>query len=182
MTKISAHRCTDRGHGARASETPQVAERLGSPVGACLPEGLLVMMTKPSNKLSFQDRLSHLTFHQACKLLGPWGRELIQKGSKQEIDLRLDLLVRIWRLETSRRNKSWAQLWIWIALQKNWERNGVARFRRATDPSWSEQRLVRLSPKTLEQLEKLAEQANASPMQVAALLLEQAVRIAVTQE
>ena len=58
----------------------------------------------------------------------------------------------------------------------------TARFRvpegggRATDPSWSEQRLVRLSPKTLEQLEKLADQAHASPMQVAALLLEQAVQ------
>src|SRR5437763_16673326 len=58
----------------------------------------------------------------------------------------------------------------------------AARFRvpdgggRATDPSWSEQRLVRLSPKTLEQLEKLAEQAHASPMQVAALLLEQALQ------
>ena len=46
---------------------------------------------------------------------------------------------------------------------------------RATDPSWSEQRLVRLSPKTLEQLEKIAEQVHASPMQVAALLLERAV-------
>lgn len=39
----------------------------------------------------------------------------------------------------------------------------AARFRvpegggQATDPSWSEQRSVRLSPKTLEQLEKLAE-------------------------
>jgi hypothetical protein len=46
---------------------------------------------------------------------------------------------------------------------------------RATDPSWTEQRLVRLSPKTLEKLERLAEQAQASPMQVAALLLEKAV-------
>src|ERR671936_2061828 len=58
----------------------------------------------------------------------------------------------------------------------------AARFRvpegggRATDPSWSEQRLVRLSPKTLQQLEKLGEQAHASPMQVAALLLERAVQ------
>src|SRR2546421_4144218 len=63
----------------------------------------------------------------------------------------------------------------------------AARFRvpegggRATDPSWSEQRLVRLSPKTLQQLEKLAEQAHASPMQVAALLLERAVQT-VSQE
>ncbi|HEV3338755.1 MAG TPA: hypothetical protein VG125_00315 [Pirellulales bacterium] len=53
---------------------------------------------------------------------------------------------------------------------------------RATDPSWSEQRLVRLSPKTLERLEKLAAQAHASPMQVAALLLEQAVQTVVSQE
>src|SRR5436190_15863983 len=64
----------------------------------------------------------------------------------------------------------------------------TARFRvpqgggRATDPSWTEQRLVRLSPKTLEQLEKLAEQAHASPMQVAALLLERAVQTALTHE
>jgi hypothetical protein len=62
-----------------------------------------------------------------------------------------------------------------------------ARFRvpqgggRATDPSWSEQRLVRLSPNTLKQLENLAEQAHASPMQVAALLLEQAVQTVVSQ-
>src|SRR6516162_3106258 len=64
----------------------------------------------------------------------------------------------------------------------------TARFRvpegggRATDPSWSEQRLVRLSPKTLEQLEKLAERAHASPMQVAALLLERAVQTVVSQD
>ena len=64
----------------------------------------------------------------------------------------------------------------------------AARFRvpegggRATDPSWSEQRLVRLSPKTLEQLEKLAELVHASPMQVAALLLERAVQTVVSQE
>src|SRR5260370_23558550 len=62
----------------------------------------------------------------------------------------------------------------------------AARFRvpegggRATDPSWSEQRLVRLSPKTLEQLEKLGEQVHASPMQVAALLLDRAGQTAVS--
>ena len=53
---------------------------------------------------------------------------------------------------------------------------------RATDPSWSEQRLVRLSAKTLRQLEKLAEQGHASPMQVAALLLERAVETVVSHE
>jgi hypothetical protein len=64
----------------------------------------------------------------------------------------------------------------------------AARFRvpagggRATDPSWSEQRLTRLSPQTLEQLAKIAEQAHASPMQVAALLLERAVHTVVNQD
>lgn len=64
----------------------------------------------------------------------------------------------------------------------------AARFRvpvgggRPTDPSWDEQRLVRLSPRTLEQLEKLAEQSHATPMQVAALLLERAVQMAAVQE
>ena len=53
---------------------------------------------------------------------------------------------------------------------------------RSTDPSWSEQRLVRLSPKTLERLEELAEQAHASPMQLVALLLERAMKTAVGQE
>src|SRR5687767_7891757 len=63
-----------------------------------------------------------------------------------------------------------------------------ARFRvpegggRATDPSWTEQRLVRLSSKTLEQLEMLGEQAHASPMQVAALLLERAVQTITVHE
>jgi hypothetical protein len=64
----------------------------------------------------------------------------------------------------------------------------AARFRvpdgggRPTDPSWREQRLVRLSTTTLEQLETLAAKAHASPMQIAALLLEQAVRTAVDHE
>ncbi len=64
----------------------------------------------------------------------------------------------------------------------------AARFRvpdgggRPTDPSWSEQRLVRLSTTTLQQLEQLAQKAHASPMQVAALLLEQAVQSAAGQE
>jgi hypothetical protein len=59
-----------------------------------------------------------------------------------------------------------------------------ARFRvppgggRATDPSWTERRLVPLAPRTLTRLEELAarirEQSHVSiePMQLAALLLE----------
>src|SRR5579871_5814888 len=53
---------------------------------------------------------------------------------------------------------------------------------RATDRSWSEQRLVRLSPKTLEQLEKLAAQTHTSPMQIAALLLERAVQVSLSSD
>lgn len=52
---------------------------------------------------------------------------------------------------------------------------------RATEPSWSEQRLVRLAPQTLRDLESLAEKAHASPMQVAALLLERAVAFLASQ-
>src|SRR3990172_9838737 len=46
------------------------------------------MRTKPSHKLSFRDRLSRLSFEQACKLLGPKGQRLIQQGGKREIDLK----------------------------------------------------------------------------------------------
>lgn len=60
----------------------------------------------------------------------------------------------------------------------------AARFRvpagggRPTDSSWGEQRLIRLSTATLEQLGQLAERTHVSPMQVAALLLERAVQAA----
>src|SRR5438876_2269741 len=59
-----------------------------------------------------------------------------------------------------------------------------ARFRvpagggRATDPQWTERRLVPLAPRTLERLEALTEKVrrqegiNVEPMQLAALLLE----------
>src|SRR5438067_810004 len=49
---------------------------------------------------------------------------------------------------------------------------------RATDPRWTERRLVPLAPKTLERLERIAAElrrrggGNIEPMQLAALLLE----------
>ncbi len=64
----------------------------------------------------------------------------------------------------------------------------TARFRvpksggRPTDPSWTEKRLVRLSPRTLRRLEKLAKRTNVTPMQAAALLLEKAVDEAVGEQ
>lgn len=40
---------------------------------------------KPSSKLTLHDRLSRLSFEQACKLLGDEGKKLIIQGSKREI-------------------------------------------------------------------------------------------------
>lgn len=62
----------------------------------------------------------------------------------------------------------------------------AARFRvpkgggRATDPTWTEQRLVRLAPETLRRLEELSERLSTevpvrvTPLQLAALLIEKA--------
>ena len=44
---------------------------------------------------------------------------------------------------------------------------------RATNPEWTERRLVPLSASTLKRLEKLAEKLKIAPLQVAGLLLEQ---------
>lgn len=63
-----------------------------------------------------------------------------------------------------------------------------ARFRvpagggRATDPNWTERRLVPLAPSTLERLEQLSAEVrehtgvNVQPMQLAALLLERSAQ------
>ena len=45
------------------------------------------MRTKPSDRLTLRDRLSRLTFAEACKLLGEEGKQLIKAGSKAEIKL-----------------------------------------------------------------------------------------------
>ncbi len=42
-----------------------------------------VRKTRPSGKLSLKDRLSRLTFLEACKLLGPEGKQLIQKNANR---------------------------------------------------------------------------------------------------
>ena len=47
--------------------------------------------TKPGSKLSFRDLLSHLSFTQACKLLGQNGRQLIVEGSKLDLSSEEDL-------------------------------------------------------------------------------------------
>lgn len=58
---------------------------------------------------------------------------------------------------------------------------------RATDPTMTEQRLVRLRPETLKQLEQLAERVSAEgtriePLQLAAVLLEKAAADAAKPE
>ena len=45
------------------------------------------MTTKKSSHLSLKDRLSRLTYQEACKLLGKNGRRLIQAGGTYEIDV-----------------------------------------------------------------------------------------------
>src|SRR4051794_9232358 len=50
--------------------------RSGSPMAS------QVSKTLPSARLSLQDRLSRLTFLEACKLLGPEGKTLIQLGAR----------------------------------------------------------------------------------------------------
>ncbi|HEV3136719.1 MAG TPA: DEAD/DEAH box helicase, partial [Pirellulales bacterium] len=40
-----------------------------------------VMTTRPGNRLSLKDRLSRLTFLEACKLLGPRGKKLIEQSA-----------------------------------------------------------------------------------------------------
>ena len=46
---------------------------------------------------------------------------------------------------------------------------------RATDPAWSERRLIPLSPKTLQRLEEMADALHVAPLQIAAILLEKSV-------
>ena len=44
------------------------------------------MATKLADALTLKDRLSRLTFVEACKLLGEGGAKLIRQGAKLEID------------------------------------------------------------------------------------------------
>ncbi len=46
---------------------------------------------------------------------------------------------------------------------------------RATNPEWTERRLIPLSQTTLKRLEEMATNLRVAPLQVAAMLLEQAV-------
>src|SRR4029079_1324543 len=54
-------------------------------------ECVVMTTVKASGQLTLRDRLSRLTFEQACKLLGPEGRKLIQRGSQWEVNLDEDV-------------------------------------------------------------------------------------------
>jgi hypothetical protein len=51
------------------------------------------MRTKPSGALTMRDRMSHLTFEAACKLLGLGGKRLLLEGGALEIETPEDLRV-----------------------------------------------------------------------------------------
>ena len=53
------------------------------------------MTTKKSTELTLKDKLSRLTFQQACKLLGEHGERLINQGADIPIDI--DAQVRLTR-------------------------------------------------------------------------------------
>ena len=45
------------------------------------------MTTRKESKLKLSDRLAHLSYQDACNLLGPEGSRLIIGGSKYDIDV-----------------------------------------------------------------------------------------------
>lgn len=45
-----------------------------------------IVTAKPSHSLSMRDRLSHLSFEEACKLLGPDGKRLLIRGGHLELE------------------------------------------------------------------------------------------------
>jgi hypothetical protein len=51
------------------------------------------MSTKPSHALSMRDRLSHLSFEEACKMLGPDGKRLLIRGGGLELSSPDDLRI-----------------------------------------------------------------------------------------
>ena len=44
-------------------------------------------MTETKKELTLKDRLSHLNYLQACRLLGGQGKDLIMRGGQIEIDI-----------------------------------------------------------------------------------------------
>ncbi|MHB8903065.1 MAG: SNF2-related protein, partial [Thermoguttaceae bacterium] len=68
------------------------------------------MKTKKSQMLTLRDRLSQLTYTEACKLLGPEGEKLIQQGSSYEPEnIRQDVYVGDDLFRYSLRDAGWGE-------------------------------------------------------------------------
>ncbi|NLS94337.1 MAG: DEAD/DEAH box helicase [Planctomycetaceae bacterium] len=68
------------------------------------------MKTKTSEMLTLRDRLSQLTYIEACKLLGPDGQKLIQQGSTYETeDFEQDVYLGDDLFRFNLRNAGWGQ-------------------------------------------------------------------------
>ena len=66
-------------------EIKKSAEQL--PVDLSKDYSMISLNQGTKNMINLKDKLSHLTFRQACKLLGPQGDRLIRSGGKYDIDI-----------------------------------------------------------------------------------------------
>jgi hypothetical protein len=57
------------------------------------------MVTRKRSQLTLHDKLSRLTFDQACRLIGEDGKRLITAGAKYEIDLQRQVRLNNQRFE-----------------------------------------------------------------------------------
>jgi superfamily II DNA or RNA helicase len=69
------------------------------------------MATRPAGELTLADRLSHLSFAQACRILGPRANELLRAGGALEIRLQDQV-----RLDPDRLTLELPEAWVEIAL------------------------------------------------------------------
>ena len=76
---------------ANRNIAPKIAKTKSRPVGKKPTSRPRSANGKPR---SFRDILSPLTYLQACKLLGPEGKQILYAGSKFEIDLEADVRIR----------------------------------------------------------------------------------------
>lgn len=77
------------------------------------------MTTKKSEALTLKDRLSRLTYTQACKHLGAQGKQLLQQGASYEIeDFEQDVYLRgdLFRLRLPRERRGGGQAVVTITL------------------------------------------------------------------
>jgi superfamily II DNA or RNA helicase len=83
--------------------------------GAC--EGRRVAICKHGSELTLHDRLSQLSFIEACKLLGPQGLALLRRGGAPEVDLAAQVSLSAARfvLRVPRPRGADAEVALWLA-------------------------------------------------------------------